>query len=113
MDLKNHFGFCGEVAIDLNCVKSTRYAILNSKDLTITQYSLYDIHDSFRKLDLFPMKENSIYEQILFEAKEQLVSGRRYRLFVTFKGVITKTKSGVQDLGIMRDFYKTHHGKKR
>lgn len=107
--------FSGEVTIKLKCVHSTRYVILHSKDLNITKYRLTKLGSS-QPLGILSIRTNPKNDQILFEPKFPLVSGEKYKLFMSFRGHMKdadiKANTALRSGFFRRSYIKTD-GRKR
>lgn len=77
--------FSGKVTMELKCVKSTKYIILHSNGLNITNYRLIK-KGSSQPIVVISMKTNLKNDQLLFEPKTPLDSGEKYELFIAFHG---------------------------
>jgi len=91
-DLKNTFDFCGHVKIDLKCVNATKYVILHSKLLNITGFSLLEFN-GYRVRDIRMLK-NEKNDMILLKSKNDLVRGQKYKLVITFQGMLSNAVGG-------------------
>lgn len=105
-DLSSTFDYNGRVAIDVTCVKATRYVILHHKKLDIKKYQLLD--SSQKEVKVLRMLQNEKNEQFLLETQDDLVAGEKYTVKLTFTGNLSNKMAG-----FYRSSYKTKNGETR
>lgn len=106
-DLSSTFDFNGRVAIDITCVKPTRYVILHHKKLDIKDdYKLLD--SSNNEVKVLRMLQNEKNEQFLLETEKDLEPGKKYTVKLTFTGNLSNKMAG-----FYKSSYKTKKGETR
>lgn len=103
-DLATTFDFTGRVAIDVQCVKPTKYVILHFKKLDINSFKLLDSNKKYANVSR--ILKNQDHEQILLETQEELQAGKNYTLKLTFSGKLSNSMAG-----FYKSSYKTKEGK--
>lgn len=106
-DLLSTFDFTGRVAIDVLCVKPTKYVILHYKKLDIDSFKILGSDKKYAKVAR-PFMKNEGNEQILLETSELLEANKNYTLKLTFRGKLADNMAG-----FYKSSYMTKEGEKR